>query len=189
MWAWGRWRWKHAPQLRASATASSGPGEEAQSPPRGGPCRRQAGPRRSVPRVQVQEAVEAAASAAEWRAEPAPPPALSAQPGEPRPRPRVPQGGCGSVPDPENCWAGVTDCAFPDGRRLHTYRRARRVSEVPGSAEGGPDAPRALPALKSCGLRLFFQSQASVSFPANSQAAHCPLSKLVNTPRLADKTD
>lgn len=32
-------------------------------------------------------------------------------------------------------------------RRLHTYRRARRVSEVPGSAEGGLDAPRALPAL------------------------------------------
>lgn len=42
---------------------------------------------------------------------------------------------------------GATNCAFPRGRPLHTYRRARRVSEVPGSAAGGLGAPRALPAL------------------------------------------
>lgn len=35
-----------------------------------------------------------------------PPPALSAQPGDPRPRPRIPEGHYGSVPDSENFWAG-----------------------------------------------------------------------------------
>lgn len=79
--------------------------------------------------------------------------------GPPRPRHSVPSQ---VIPDPgpgsrratmglfptlRTSGQGATDCAFPRGRPLHTYRRARRVSEVPGSAEGGLDAPRALPAL------------------------------------------